>query len=220
MEISDKTLAALLVAAIVISIGGAILTITQVTNLVNIIPALQGITGLGSAGRVNVTVTALASINVAQPNVDFGIGYITTGQASTLLNSSEAQPASWTAESSSWNAKDLQIANTGTVDVNVSFTSSATGTTMLSGTNPNFNYSAYNNVTAGCKTTDGTAAIPSLQMNSTAITSITVPYNICQNLSYVSATNSVNVTITLKFEQDVVAGNKTATLTFSATRRS
>lgn len=218
-EISNKTLAVLLVLAIAISIGGAVLTITQVTNLVNIIPALQGITGLGTTGRVNVSVTALAQLDVAQPSVDFGVGYITVGQTSTVLNSSAAKPSSWTESGTTWAAKDMQIANTGTVDINVSFTSGATGATMLAGTNPNFNYSAYNNITAGCKTTDGTTAIPSLQQNSTQITSATVPYNICQNLSYVSATNSVNVTITLKFEQDVQAGNKTALLTFSAVRR-
>jgi hypothetical protein len=216
MEISNKTLVVLLVAAIIISVGGAMITIAQVTNLVNIIPALRGITGLGSVGRVNVSVTALAQLDVVRANIDFGVGYVATGQSFAVLNSSKATPAEWTADAGSWTAQDLQIANTGTVDINVSLTSSVTSDSMIGGTNPNLNYTAYDNETKSCWNNSlGEVALANL----TQITSATAEMKVCENLSFLEATNSINMSIVLKVPQNALAGNKTAVLTFTALRR-
>ena len=47
-----------------------------------------------------------------------------------------------------------------------------------------------------------------------------IAYEVCKNVSFVNTKNSVNVSVILGVPQDTVAGNKTATLTFTATQRS
>ncbi|MBS3090346.1 hypothetical protein J4433_01095 [Candidatus Pacearchaeota archaeon] len=214
-EISNRTLAALLVVAIVISIGGAILTVTQVTNLVNIIPALSGITGLGSTGRVNVSVLSLAQFTVAQPNaVDFGVGYV-VAQNFAVLNSSNSTPAAWTVSGTTWAAKDLSLENTGSVYLNISVESGSTAATMIGGgagaiPDPAIKFAPYNNESGSCASAGGSiAALTSFAAASTK-------YKVCENFSYQASENSLNVTIELLIPGDVATGNKTAQLTFTA----
>ncbi|MFH0831568.1 MAG: hypothetical protein V1886_01745 [archaeon] len=217
-EISNKTLAVFLAAAIVISLGGALLTVLQVSNLANMIPALQGITGFGTTGRVNVTVAVVAQLNVAPANVEFGVGYVAAGYTIAELNSSQAVPANWTSQSD-WSAKDIGIANTGTVDINVNFTSDSTGTTMLGGTGSYAQYDAYNNETSSCSAAASGVCGGALA-NLTAIESTAAPgYEVCKNLSYVSGKRSLNISVVLGVPQDSASGNKTALWTFTATRR-
>ncbi|MFH1248744.1 MAG: hypothetical protein V1660_01180, partial [archaeon] len=84
MEISNRALAGLLVAAIVLSVGGAMLTVAKLGDLVAILP-ISGITGFGVTGQVNVSLQQTASLNVSQTFVDFGVGVVTTGRTGALL---------------------------------------------------------------------------------------------------------------------------------------
>jgi hypothetical protein len=221
MAISDKMLAVLLVTAIIISVGGALLTITQVTNLVNTVPALKGIAGLGVYGRVNITIAALASINVSQTYVDFGIGYVKAGMSGALLNSSNGtgacDPVNWTVDSSSCsNVQDIILQNVGTKDLIVDVCSVKSGATMIGGTGPGYNYTTYNATAsgvAGCVT--GTQKLTPFNISSNCATGETE--NICNNLTRLSGQNMMNVSIVLLIPSNAPAGNKTDTLTFNVT---
>src|SRR3989338_8847355 len=89
-EIANKTLAVLLAVAIVVSVGGAMINISQLTELTKLIPLLQ-ITGAPTVGTVNLTVQSAAAINLSTFEVDFGPGYVSSGTAARLNTSSSWQ---------------------------------------------------------------------------------------------------------------------------------
>ena len=77
MEISNKTLALLLVAAIVVSIGGTLISLNNVN---------QGITGhvtSNATGTTSVNVGAVTTLRFDISSVDFGAGSVIRAVDST-----------------------------------------------------------------------------------------------------------------------------------------
>jgi hypothetical protein len=211
MDISNKTLAVLLVLAIIVSVGGAMINITKLSELARVVPAISMITGFGTTGEVNVSVLTLASLNLTQDKVDFGVGYVSTGYTGAELNSSNYTiPASWTESGNTFNPMDLQIENIGTVDIFVNVSSDKTAQQFIGGNSPDFRFSAQNEESNSC--VDKLA-------NETSITT-TSPYEVCKNLTKFTASNLINVSIIIFVPEDAIPENKTATLTFSAVQRS
>jgi hypothetical protein len=66
-ELSNKTIVILLVVALVISIGGTLLSLNKVNQITGMIT---------SAGNVTLTITSLSSVNVTVKTVNFGSGYV------------------------------------------------------------------------------------------------------------------------------------------------
>src|SRR3989338_6201464 len=89
-EITNKTLAVLLAVAVIVSIGGAMINISQIAELTKLLPLLQ-ITGAPTVGTVNITIQSAAAINLSTFQVDFGPGYVSTGTAARLNTSSSGQ---------------------------------------------------------------------------------------------------------------------------------
>jgi len=214
MEISNKTLAVLLIIAIVVSVGGAMINIAKLSELAKVVPAISKITGFGTTeyGRVNVSILTLASINLTEASVDFGVGYVTTGYTATELNTSNGtKPASWTESGNTFFPKDLQIENIGTVDVFVNVSSDKDSATMIGGTSPTFRFAPYDAEAGSCS--EGLA-------NETEFATAATEYEICKNLTHLSANNLLNVSIIISISEDAPPGNKTAQLTITATQKS
>ncbi|MFC1741785.1 hypothetical protein ACFL3V_04590 [Nanoarchaeota archaeon] len=129
-EISNKTLATLLVVAIVISLAGTFFAMRGVTEITNII------TGKAATGSAKVHINETASVNLIASTVDFSSGYrnasVVTVSQECNLTSSAAKPTCW-AESvvGTYDPQDFDLENDGNVFVNVTIKSDAASTAFF-----------------------------------------------------------------------------------------
>lgn len=212
MEISNKALAILLVLAIVVSIGGAVINIAKMSEFSGIIPTIKGITGMGTTGTVNVSLQATTNLNVTQTFTDFGVGYVTTNTFGARVNST-GNKTNWTVIGV-FDPLNLQLENIGNVNLSVSVSADKSALTYLGGTSPIFQFAATT------KTPDVSACVVGYNLQST-LTNVPLSAttaNVCSNLGFVAASNELNVSIELIIPYDAPVGNKTVTLTFNSTQ--
>jgi hypothetical protein len=205
MELSNKSLALLLVAAIVISLGGTLISLNKLSQ--------QGLTGL-AAGTVVLNVSENMSCIISS-NVSFGTS---VGQILSIVNLSTnlTNANGFNNCASDPTCMGMMINNTGNVNVNVTFSSNVNGTTLLGGpgaSNDDFQYSVVNGSNngallpgciAGLKTAWGYA-------NETTTT-------ICTNLTALSTNKAMTIEYNITIDENTPATYKTATITITCAR--
>lgn len=199
-EISNRTLAYLLVAAIIISLGGTLVSL----NRLGIIGPTQ-VTGAATTGNVSVQIDQDSSINVTATSIDFGQGSITGGSSYAILDSDADNNQFW---SGSDIQEYLTIENAGNIDLNISFTSTHDASTFIGGTNPEFNYTSINDESSSCASglvSEGTVSTGGADLD------------VCGNLSSAAASDTINVSIRLYIPDDTGYKEGNATFTFSST---
>jgi hypothetical protein len=188
MEMSNKSLALMLVAAIVISLGGTIISLNRLNEM--------GLTGQATAtGNVSVVIQSNASCNV-DTNVSFGTGRPTLNY--TLSTNQNNNQYGWGCDGTSWGTAcyGITVNNTGNVILNISYNSTYNGTGLLGAPqNENdFQYRSSNKYEAGSCQYPYNASWANV--NTTQGNNQT---NVCMYLNYTS-TNTVimdfNVTVT------------------------
>ena len=129
MSMSNKSLALLLVAAIIISLGGTIVSLNKL-NQVALGVERPVVTGKAvDYGEVNLTITSNASCEI-EDSVEFGSDESSVANIDTDTNN----PGTWNdCSGSSPQCRGLVINNTGNVRLNISFNSSVNGTGLLGG---------------------------------------------------------------------------------------
>jgi len=176
-EISNKTLATLLVIAIIVSIGGTLISINRLSRI-----GLLGVTGFGTTGKVNLTVQTTTGISVTQ-EIDFGTGYANVGTNCTMeSNLSSGSRADTDCQGTNWptyivdaTKRYIMVNNTGNQNINVSINASSAATSWI-GANSTAEYGAQNaSLYEGCPATNRaqwttltTGAPTSVCANSTA----------------------------------------------------
>jgi hypothetical protein len=196
MDMSNKSLALLLVAAIVISLGGTLISLNKLNQ--------EGLTGMAS-GQVQLAVSSNMSCDV-DSNVTFG----SSGQLESVITLSTNLTntgTNFTNCVASAACQGLQINNTGNVNINVTFNSSVDGTSFVSGVAADFMYVVWNGTTASLES--GCRAGSSLAWANVPTTASTI----CSNLTW----NETNDMMTMEFNVTVgpttPPGTKTAILT-------
>jgi hypothetical protein len=204
MDISNKFLAFLLVIAIIVTLVGAWYSVDKINSL-----AL--ITGYGTEGYLNVTITNYSAINLTATDCDFGSGYV-------LSNASSAKLASnGTVED--WNGAgtgtSMRIQNDGNKNVSVNVSSGKTAATFFGGgTSPSVKVWSFNNTgidETGCWS--GWVDYTGTEMDTSQIT-------ICTNLvtgSGVSGDDIMYAGCYLSVPNDAPTGAKTDVWTFTGT---
>jgi len=72
-EVSNRTLAVLLVVAVVVSLGGTLISLERLSRID--VPVFSGITGFASStGNITFTVSELVEINLSTLDINFGSG--------------------------------------------------------------------------------------------------------------------------------------------------
>jgi hypothetical protein len=134
-EVSNRTIAVLLVLALAVSIFGTFLSLQRISRL--------GLTGFATTGITNLTIASTKSINVVVSNIDFGSGYATDGTICTMESNATGPESNCNGASSSgidWNERPLAnygghpyfiINNTGNVNTNISANASDDATTWI-----------------------------------------------------------------------------------------
>jgi len=223
-QISNKALLILLIAAIVVSVGGTLVSLYKISTM----KYPPEITGMASTGRVNASIEGVAAINVTT-NVDFGSG-TTDGQKRHISTEDSDNYGSFrncsgaTAPINPPQCRGMELENTGNTYINVTLVSDKNRTEFFSGdpVEANFTFfTANGNRTGGevtsCK--NNTAAQNDVD-NVSPTTWTEVPKTttlICDNLSAGYAADTITIEFNLTIPSDEPAGEKKATITFAAT---
>ncbi|MBI1972927.1 hypothetical protein HYS50_02900 [Candidatus Woesearchaeota archaeon] len=201
MKISDRTLIILILLALLSVITSMILILEK-------LGAPSFLTGLATfdTGVVNVTISATTDINLAVDNVDFGSGTVVLGGLNTSVNTSDTAWGGNSNPSTFANPGPFQVRNDGNVDVNISVNSSSTAATFIGGTNPGYYFvGSYVGTDEGCGGADGVNITNNATLNGFTSSAL----EICQNLTYADAADTVNISIFIDIPSDATTGLKT-----------
>ena len=202
---SNKSLALLLVVAIVISLGGTLLSLNKVSQLQFL--GIEVVTGRAS-GIVNLSIEEVAACRI-EKNVSFGSG----SQGAADLSSDLDNASSEFTENCTLvtdECEGMEINNTGNKYLEVNFSSDKNATTFLGGDNVgvgDFQFKAANGTwdasLSGCNSGLDTSWGNVLASSS----------GICSNLSYGAANRMITVEYNVTLKVDTPGGDKTATIT-------
>lgn len=209
-EVSNRTLATLLVVAILISLGGTFVSLNKLGR--------GGVlfTGLATnhttdLGYVTFNLTNFLSIEMLDANIDFGVGTV-SDSALNLTADSETGVCTnddFVGGVCGDNAPDMiVIKNDGSYDVNISLESDTNATGFLGG--PSEALAAFNYSVAGGTETLCTEASVSVY---TAVTSVGTPQQLCDDLN---PGGTINVSALLLVPPDTEDTNSKATWNFTA----
>ena len=212
MEITNKTLAVFLVVAVVISVGGTILSLDRIGNL-----RIQttGFATSSTQGNATINVTSQTSIRFSINSVDFGAGSVnTTGGYNNCTMSLNDTAVFTKVGCLSFNANNAAgpsfvIENDGGTYVNLTLNSTKNAASFIGGTNPAFEYAIYQNETSSCKL--------SIYNESNVSTVAANVVNICQNLSYLDTEDTLRIYVRVRIPYDAPIVATTATFTAEGT---
>ena len=132
-DFSNKTIATLLVVAIIISISGTLISLQKLSNL--------GVSGFATSGTgvANLTISSSRSITVTTNLIDFGSGYPATSETCVMESNRTSAPANCIGTTNApikWSDSSLPapyfiINNTGNINTNVTFNASADASTWI-----------------------------------------------------------------------------------------
>jgi hypothetical protein len=220
-EISNKTLAVLLVVAIAISFVGTLVSINQLSSVMRLSGGITGYATASSSGTTNVTIQSSASIRFSRNNLDFGKGAVnSTGgnQLCSLASSSSGGSKDTNTRCINFTAagsmNSLQIENDGTVNLTVNLTSDKAAAAFIGGPSVQelFRFTVTNNESNSCAT-------PSPSVWSTV--NSTGQMAVCAStggLGFTGSANSLNLDFNLTIPYDSLkAGSTNQVVTITAT---
>lgn len=219
MEISNKTLAWLVVAAIVVSIFGTTVSLWNLNNKEN----FAGYATSNTTGSASVDVSQSVILRFAVNATNFGAGSVNSSMAGVwscnmMINGTTGNPAIARTGCVGFNPASgaLVMENAGTsylsVTLNVSKSASQFG--IIGGSDAiginAFRYAIANNESGSCVGTlnNGTW---------TAVEAVPTPQLICTNLSWSGGTNSLLVGISLNITGNATQGARSVTFTAQGT---
>ena len=216
-DISNKTLAFLLVVAIVISVGGAMINISKLAELTSVLPLLQ-ITGFGTSGTVNITINSTAAINLTFYQIDFGPGTVIGATARLNSSSSTLGAENWSA-AAAFNPGDMLVENVGNQNVSLNFTSDKNATGFIGGTSgggPRYQFKAANKTgeTNACTTANLTIAYTDVNISAEK------ENDVCKCFRFEAVNDEINISAQVFIPDNTQTGAKNSTWTFIATAKS
>ena len=210
MDISNRTLGLLLVAAIVVSIGSTFFMLNSITSA----PGFTGyLTGTDSgSGDVKLNLSTVISINMASSLIDFGTCQLDVSGTYTQYNSSQTYPSSLCSGGSFTTEGYLMVESDGTVDFSLNVSTNASASDVykdVSGAStPNSKYILYvaNNESNSC--------------SSGMLTGWNDFYNtsslhLCDNLNYEDTTDSMKVYATIQIDNNAVGSTSGSSATWN-----
>ena len=213
MDISNKTLALFLLGAIVVSLGGTILSLNKLGDLTTT-GFVTGNVTLLIDDQLSITTEDRATINFGTctpfPSVAATINSEDTANTSICVGSSGlgAEGGIFVRNNGNVDARvTLQASDHGAADNSGTFLDSTSGTSSLQYRTTNDGHSSGPPYTGGCT---------GMQGSYTAIDNTTDGWLVCNNLTFGSTANSVQTRIQIVVPHDVAPGSDLVTLTFTA----
>ena len=212
MEITNKTLVMFLVAAIVVSLAGTIISLNKLGSISS--KSTTGyVSNVNATARVNVN--AVSSVVFRISSMDWGTGSVTANVSATQFNCTLISNSTNSVDCFGFNvvANPFVLENDGNTNVSVTLKSNATATQFIGGTvvygGPVFQYNVSNNETSSCATP---APAGFTDVNVTAAGT-----QICDILDSAESKDTIKINIKLNLPYTTPTGDKTAVLTATAT---
>ncbi len=134
-EISNKTLATLLFFAIVVSLGGTLLSLNKLGQAGG--AAQVSVTGAAVTGTGSVEITEVVAVNVIQAAINFGAVSVPQGSSSCILDSETGSVANTcTGAPVPSNANRFVFRNDGNVGEDIQVESDKSANAFINGTSP------------------------------------------------------------------------------------
>jgi len=205
MDITDRTLAIFLVIAIVISLGGTIVSLQRLHQL-----GFTGMTLYNTTGTTNFSLQPSVSIIFRTSLVNFGTGYVNANGTGCVITTNATSGWNTTGNclGGLTNASPFIIENNGNVNVNLSLNASANASTFVTGSVPTplFQWAVSNNETNSCYGT----------LNDTTWTNVNWtggPKNVCTAFNYSDSNDTIRLDIKVLIPEDATQGSThTATI--------
>lgn len=213
-EFSNKTLALLLVFAIVFSLGGTLIALGRIGKL-----RITGMVTNTSEGYVNVSVTSRVAVNLTAGVVDFGAGYVGAGCNNCTIDTQGNVNSAGCCIDFSTAQKGLVIENTGNTDLQIDANFSKNASSFIGGTISVAKFLMYlvNNGTESpsCATLGSTwssvyANVPIYNTGETA-------GSICDRLTPNEANDTIRIHINITIPDNAPAGAKFCNVTITGT---
>lgn len=209
-EVNNKTLAGLLVVAIVVSLGGTFISLNKLGSTGG--EGTLSLTGFGEVenGTITLNVTKTLSINLTDATLDLGTGQPDSGVATFSCDSDDGTAVNWT-PTSGCTADRITVENVGSVVANVSLTNLYDAENFLCGHD-----------TSACGAVAGSAQVYQWKVDSTAnCNDEPTTYTDFTNTTSATACNQLGGTKNFNITAYVVApadfdGDVTDTVTFTA----
>ena len=211
MDMSNKSLALLLVASLVITLGATVVTLNKFNGLEG-----TGLTGLVvDSGWAAVNIAGLQGCNV-DSTVNYGTGTV-TGTTTLSSDANNAGSGFNNCTQTGTVCGGLQVNNTGNANLRINFSSDVNATGFLSGNSvvqADFVYHIYNGTTnstrtsGGCGNNSGITAWSSWQ-NVPELQNVTI----CHNLTFSDGTDVITMEFNTTLRTDTPSGQKNATIT-------
>ena len=213
MEISNKTLALVLVLSLVVSLTGTWISLTRLQTQ----PEFTARAG-SDTGNVTLTISSVASLIFRVNTINFGSGSVNTTAPTTASNCildtlgyiSPYNCSGFTAVT-----QPLVIENDGNLNLSVTINSSANASQFIGGTlggGPAFLWNFSNNETNDCQTTmhrDNGTFVP---------VNVTTGTTICADLNWVDTNDTIRLDIRVRIPVDSLTGQRNATITATGTQ--
>ena len=161
------------------------------------------LTGAGTTGTLNISITGTVSITLTDANSTFCAGYVNASYAYATLNT-EGTATNWSCGQSS---DPMIVENNGTTQANVTIQAGSSAATFINGTSPSQSYRSVS-ASSNCSGT---------QVTSYAALG-TGPTNLCSILEYSTSGglgNDLTVHYQLVIPSNAPFGSRTNTITFT-----
>ena len=132
-EISNKTLAILLIGAIVISLGGTLISLNRLARIK--VPMMTGFYGLSKEAIVQLDIESNVQVNFTTDTIDWGSGYVSIGEDFCVLNSYDAAIGA-NCTSFTPQTAGLILENIGNRNVTLNISMSDNAASFIGGLNP------------------------------------------------------------------------------------
>ncbi|MBW2984268.1 hypothetical protein KY361_04085 [Candidatus Woesearchaeota archaeon] len=220
MEVSNKTIATLLLLAIVISLAGTLVSLNKIGRLG------FSITGMAintSTGTAQLTVGVLTELTNQIPTINWGTGYV-AGNATDCTMDSEGTFSGCVGFTPQY--EGFLLENTGNVNLSVNYTSDKNASEFINGTSPLFQLKVnensveqQNNETSALDSVAscGGAWTPGTYTDVTKSGSYLCGDSTTYPLSSEADKDAAVVDIKVRVPEDAPTGTKTAVLTFTGT---
>ncbi len=211
--VSNKNLAVMIIATIIISLGGTMISLQKIDDsALKIKYDDTYVTGKAySAGDVNLSITSSVSCE-ASGDIDFGPADLNPTDEFNL-SSGRNHSGTWDidCDTGASNCEGIEVNNTGTENIVVNFSSSVTGSSWSDlGANREaewFRYNTENGTTTGAQ--DG--CIGTLTNTEANVISSNNP--VCTVLSYINDEDTVTLEFNVTVDEATPSGSKSALIT-------
>lgn len=213
-EISNQTLAFLLVLAVVISLGGTFLSLKKLDQLTRG-SGLIGYATSSTLGAVNVSVSDTTQINFSAANISWGSGSVKPGQSNCTLNTRTANSFGCTGFNTV--NSQLQIDNIGNNNVELNITFNKNKSAFIGGNSSlhKYMFKTSNGSTGGCL---GQISYDNVfyEVNSSTGDVVNMNATVCTNLTYRPEAFQFNISINITIPFDAPVGQKDTLVTATA----